>query len=97
MMWEGEGFCATCKLDSVHWRRAPRGRHLVHDGGLVSCRFPCRTCDHEDCAAARLEMKVSRVRSPRQDVATPAGQDEDDGGGFRTDTDRHAACTTGES
>lgn len=51
----GEGHCATCRLDSVIWRRAKRGRHLIHDGGKKSCKFPCRACEHIDCAVARGE------------------------------------------
>lgn len=57
----GEGHCATCRLDKVIWRRARRGNHLVHDGGKRSCRFPCRACEHFDCAVVRGEQMAQRA------------------------------------
>jgi hypothetical protein len=51
--WPQTSHCNTCGLDCVTWYPGRGGRFLHHDGGKNNCRFPCKVCDHLDCADVR--------------------------------------------
>lgn len=55
------GPCNSCGLDEVRWYDGRGGKFQKHDGGRASCRFPCKKCDHLDCAEARGILPLARA------------------------------------
>lgn len=54
--------CNDCEMDPVFWTASQRGTHERHEGGKRHCRFPCRSCDHLDCADERGDEAKAAAR-----------------------------------